>query len=141
MSRQALVLDANILIRAVLGQKVFKLLNEYHGTTAFFAPDDAFSDAEKYLPQIFEKRGLDWDAGATVLRRLPTLVQCIEHDIYGEFETKARERIRDVRDWPVLATALALDSPVWTEDQDFFGSGVATWTTGTVLMYLIGVDQ
>ncbi|HSY27997.1 MAG TPA: PIN domain-containing protein [Burkholderiaceae bacterium] len=141
MSRQALVLDANILIRAVLGQKVFKLLNEYHGTTAFFAPDDAFADAEKYLPQIFEKRGLDWDVGATVLRRLPTLVQCVDHDIYSEFETKARQRIRDTRDWPVLATALALDSPVWTEDQDFFGSGVATWNTGTVLMYLIGVDR
>jgi hypothetical protein len=30
-----------------------------------------------------------------------------------------------------------LDCPIWTEDQDFFGSGVATWTTNTVLMYLI----
>ncbi len=67
MSRQALVLDANILIRAVLGKKVFTLLNEHHGTTAFFAPDDAFADAEKYLPQIFEKRGLDWGVGAAVL--------------------------------------------------------------------------
>ena len=40
MSRQALVLDANILVRAVLGQHVFKLLNQYHSTTAFFAPDE-----------------------------------------------------------------------------------------------------
>jgi len=53
MSHQALVLDANILVRAVLGQRVFKLLDQYHGTTAFFAPDDAFADAEKYLPPIF----------------------------------------------------------------------------------------
>jgi len=29
MSRQALVLDANILVRVVLGQRVFKLLNQY----------------------------------------------------------------------------------------------------------------
>jgi hypothetical protein len=60
MSRQALVLDANILVRAVLGKRVFKLLNQYHSTTVFFAPDEAFADAEKYLPQIFESRGLDW---------------------------------------------------------------------------------
>jgi predicted nucleic acid-binding protein len=40
----------------------------------------------------------------------------------------------------VLATALALDCPVWTEDQDFFGSSVATWTTSTVTMYLIGAE-
>lgn len=140
MSRQALVLDANILIRAVLGQRVFALLNQYHGTTTFFAPDEAFSDAKKYLPPIFETRGLDWGVGAAVLNGLPALVQCIEFDIYREFETKARHRIRDVRDWPVLATALALDCPVWTEDQDFFGSGVAIWTTNTVMMYLIGAE-
>jgi len=29
---------------------------------------------------------------------------------------------------------------LWTEDQDFFGSGVATWTTSTVTMYLIGAE-
>ena len=57
MSRQALVLDANILVRAVLGQRVFKLLNQYYDTTAFFAPDEAFADAEKYLPPIFAARG------------------------------------------------------------------------------------
>jgi hypothetical protein len=79
MSRQALVLDANILIRAVLGQQVFKLLNQYCSSTSFYAPDEAFTDAEKYLPPIFEARGLD-----------------------------------------------------------FFGSGIATWTTNTVEMYLIG---
>ena len=136
MSRQVLVLDANILIRAVLGQKVYKLLDHYHDTTSFYAPDDAFSDAGIYLPQIFDKRGIDWAVGEAVLSRLPNLVQCIERDIYSEFEVQARQRIRDERDWPVLATALALDSPVWTEDQDFFGSGVATWTTDTVSMYL-----
>lgn len=140
MSHQALVLDANILVRAVLGQRVFKLLNQYHGTTAFFAPDEAFADAEKYLPPIFNARGLDWGVGAAVLGRLPTLVQRIELEVYCEFEAKARKRIRDVRDWPVLATALALGCPVWTEDQDFFGSGVATWTTNTVAMYLIGAE-
>ena len=102
MSRRALVLDANILVRAVLGQRVFKLLNQYYGTTAFFAPDEAFADAEKYLPPIFAARGLDWGAGAAVLSRLPTLVQCIEFDVYSEFEINARQRIRDARDWPVL---------------------------------------
>jgi predicted nucleic acid-binding protein len=138
MIKQSIVLDANILIRAVLGTKVFDLLNKYYVTTAFFAPDEAFDDAEKYLPQIFEKRGINWDIGASVLQKIPTLVQRIEFDVYCEFESKARQRIRDVRDWSVLATTLTLDCPVWTEDQDFFGSGVATWTTNTVSMYLMG---
>jgi predicted nucleic acid-binding protein len=79
---------------------------------------------------------LDWVVGAEILQQLPTLVQCIDFDTYCDFEAVARKRIRDVFDWPVLATALTLDCPVWTEDQDFFGSGVATWTTATVAMYL-----
>jgi hypothetical protein len=64
---------------------------------------------------------------SAVLSRLPTLVQCIEYDVYCEFEANARQRIRNVRDWPVLATALALDCPVWTEDQD---SSEAEWPHG-----------
>jgi len=36
----------------------------------------------------------------------------------------------------VIAAALLLDAPVWTEDQDFFGSGTATWTTSNVDLYL-----
>ena len=59
-------------------------------------------------------------------------------DIYGEFETKARERLagRDPEDWPILASALALGCAIWTEDTDFFGCGVATWTSDRVLMFL-----
>jgi hypothetical protein len=28
----------------------------------------------------------------------------------------------DSEDWPVLACALILDCPIWTEDRDFFGT-------------------
>jgi predicted nucleic acid-binding protein len=44
--------------------------------------------------------------------------------------------MRDPNDWPVVATALLLNFPVWTEDQDFFGGGVATWTTDRVELHL-----
>src|SRR5579859_4782284 len=115
MIRQALVLDANILIRAVLGRKVLDLLNRYQDTTAFFAPDEAFADARKYLPSIFTRRGIDWNFGAAVLDLLPALVQAVDADTYRAFEIEARGRIRDERDWPVLATALAFNCPVWTE--------------------------
>ncbi len=39
---------------------------------------------------------------------------------------------------PAVAAALQFDCPVWTEDQDVFGSGVATWTTATVEIVLCG---
>jgi len=34
------------------------------------------------------------------------------------------------------AVALLLGLPIWTEDQDFFGSGIATWTTDRVELFL-----
>jgi predicted nucleic acid-binding protein len=65
-------------------------------------------------------------------------MEVIGSDVYGKFEAEARERLRqrDPEDWPILASALALGCPVWTEDTDFFGCGVATWTSSTVLTFL-----
>jgi len=59
-------------------------------------------------------------------------------ELYGRFESDARERLGqgDHSDWPVLAAALALHCPIWTEDRDFFGVGVATWTSDRVEIYL-----
>jgi PIN domain len=45
MSNKALVLDANILIRAVLGTRVRNLLIENAGAIKFFAPDSAYVEA------------------------------------------------------------------------------------------------
>lgn len=43
-----------------------------------------------------------------------------------------------IRKYAVLVelAALALGCPIWTADQDFFGCGVATWTTDRVELYL-----
>ncbi|WP_446057543.1 PIN domain-containing protein [Acidithiobacillus ferriphilus] len=53
-----------------------------------------------------------------------------------EIAAKARIARRDERDWPAVAASLLLDCPIWTEDRDFFGAGVATWTTETISIYL-----
>lgn len=73
-----------------------------------------------------------------MLAELSVLIGCIDAEIYGIFETAARRRLqkRDEEDWPVLATALALECPIWTEDADFFGAGLATWTTDRVELLL-----
>jgi len=94
-------LDANILIRAVLGKRVRELLVAY---------------------------------GAAI-------VMAIGFDAYSAAEETARKRLahRDPDDWPVLATALIFECPIWTEDMDFFGAGVATWTTDRLAMFVENV--
>lgn len=139
MSERALVVDANILIRAVLGTRVRTLILENAASVKFFAPDVAYADARKYLPALLEKRGVHSAAALQVLDALAPVVQCMDLDIYAGWKPQALQRIasRDVDDWPILACAMALGCPVWTEDSDFFGAGIATWTTDRVSLYFV----
>jgi len=140
MSNRAIVLDANILIRAVLGKRVRELILENAATVKFFSPDVAYADARKYLPALLEKRGVQSAAAMAVLDILESIVQPLEFDLYADLQQQALQRIamRDADDWPVLACAMTIDCPVWTEDADFFGTGVATWTSDRVALYLAG---
>ena len=133
-----LVLDANILVRAVLGKRARSILERYAARARFYAPDMAFADAREHLPGILAKRGIDAAPALAVLEALRTIVECLDAEMYAPFERIARQRIesRDEEDWPVLAAALALDCAIWTEDADFFGTGVATWTTDRVELLL-----
>jgi predicted nucleic acid-binding protein len=138
MSNKAIILDANILIRAVLGKRVRELVMAHARDVSFFAPDVAYADARKYLPALLEKRGISPGPAMTVLDSLVPIVQIIDGEIYAEAKTQALQRIgsRDADDWPVLACAMLVGCPVWTEDADFFGTGVATWTTDRIELYL-----
>lgn len=140
MSNKAIVLDANILIRAVLGKRVRELIVAHAASVKFFAPDVAYADARKYLPALLEKRGVESKAAMTVLDRLENVVQLIDRELYAGVQQQALQRIavRDADDWPVLACAMTIGCPVWTEDADFFGTGVPTWTTDRVELYLRG---
>ena len=138
MSNAAIVLDANILIRAVLGQRVRELILAHAATVKFFAPDVAYADARKYLPALLQKRGVDVIPALQVLDTLERIVHSMDMEVYGGLQQQALRRIemRDADDWPVLACAMVLDCPIWTEDADFFGTGVATWTTDRVSLFL-----
>ena len=138
MPSKALVVDANILVRAALGRRVREVIETYAGKVSFFVPEVAYADAEEHLPELVVKRGGDPGKALTFLRSLRGLVELIGCEVYGDFERDARERLgeRDPEDWPILAAALAIGCPIWTEDTDFFGCGVPTWTTSRVAMYL-----
>ena len=140
MGDRAIVLDANILIRAVLGRRVRELIVDSADKVQFFSPDVAYADARKYLPELLEKRGVNSESAMDVLDALESLVWPLQLGVYEGFKTQALQRIamRDADDWPVLACAMTIGCPVWTEDADFFGTGVATWTSDRVELYFAG---
>ena len=144
MTSRTIVLDANVLMRAVLGRKVDRLLQAYAAQVTFLAPEVAFDDVREHLATVLHKRG-ELNALEPALEKLTALrlaVRAVDPAEYEAMKPSAMARIgpRDPDDWPVLACALALNCPIWTEDRDFFGTGVATWTTALVEQYLSEPD-
>src|ERR1700728_222857 len=92
---EMIVLDANILIRAVLGKRVWRLLEFYSARgIRFYAPEVAYGDAERYLPVLLNKRGKAAIEVHTALAYLQSLIEPIGQEVYGLFEDEARQRIR-----------------------------------------------
>lgn len=135
-----LVLDANVLISAALGRRVYPLLRSYRKSIEFCAPDVSFESARDYVPKVLRHRGRDLGPGLRTLDKSALLVRRVELSVYRWFEPLARELMapRDLDDWPIAAAALMLKAPIWTEDQDFFGCGIATWTSDRIAIYLEG---
>ena len=135
---KSIVIDANILIRAVLGKKVRDTIENFAPTTQFFTQDLCYDDAVKYLPILFAKRNLPSEDALDVLASLTCLIQIVDNGLYSLYEAEAKQRIavRDINDWSIVAVSLMLDCPIWTEDKDFFGTGVATWTSDRIHLYL-----
>ncbi len=149
MTPRTIVLDANVLgydmTRAVLGRRVDRLLSRFASEVTFVAPQVAFDDVREHLAAVLSKRG-EARALQPALDKLDTLrlaVRVVDPAEYEGMKSAALARIgrRDPDDWPILACALALNCPIWTEDTDFFGTGVATWTTALVELYFAAPEQ
>ena len=61
MPSKALVVDANILVRPVLGRCVREVIETYAGQVSFFVPEVAYAEAEEHVPALVIKRGGDPD--------------------------------------------------------------------------------
>ena len=137
-STRALVLDANIMLRGVFGKRVRGLIETYADDVSLFTPQSCVDEVRKYIPPLCAKRGWRTEIAEETLEALFAGIEIIENGFLAELENEAKRRIaaRDPDDWPVLALAMAINAPVWTEDPDFFGAGVATWNGRNVVISL-----
>lgn len=136
-----IVLDANILLRAVLGIRTFSLIAEHRDNVLFMTPETCYYEVAFHIPNIARKRHISpvqEQEALDILGDLKQLVTEIDQSIYEDFKQDALNRIgdRDKKDWSIVALALAFNCPIWTEDQDFFGLGIATWRTKNIPIFL-----
>ena len=95
---KSLVVDANILVRAVLGRRVMSLLENHADQVDFLTPEVAYEEVSRHLPEILTRRGMPPDVirqlvEQEALPRLPKLVAPVSQDVYADFEPEERHRL------------------------------------------------
>jgi predicted nucleic acid-binding protein len=138
-----LVVDTSVLVGELLRASGRTRLGDER--LELFLPEQMWGETRIELPRriaaFIRRRGLDPNLGdelaAACLAAIEANIVVLDEGIYAALEQEARARsLRDPRDWPVVASALALTAGIWTNDNDFLGTGVATWTTDTLQRWL-----
>lgn len=134
-----LVVDANILVSELLRVKGRALLADERLElfVAARAWEEAQHELRKRTAMIAERGHLPEALAADVLAAGVALAEkratVLGEAEYGRFKNEALARLpNDPDDWPTVALALALEADIWTQDKDFLGCGVATWTSTTL---------
>ena len=126
-----LFVDANILVRFTVGRAP-EQADDLRARGVQLATTDAQAhEAERVLQHVF---GLTADHAAEEMRDTLAGMQLYRAPTYRGQEAAARARIhyKNTKDWPILAAAISHKAAIWTDDRDFFGTGVATWTTRNI---------
>jgi predicted nucleic acid-binding protein len=138
-----LVLDASVLVADLL--RASGRLRPANERLELFLAEHTAGEVAHELPRRIAafavRRGLDpvlSERLASDCRvAIDTNVDLVPEAAYAPLEEEARWRsARDPNDWPVVAAALAVGGGIWTNDNDFLGTGIATWTTETITAWL-----
>lgn len=130
-----LAVDANAILSAAIGGQAIRVFLAQPAPD-FLITSEVFQEVREYLPRLAEKKRLNAEEMLAIVTLLP-LRECAR-DVYAESIPQAERLIgdRDPDDVETLALALALKVPLWTNDRDFNGLGVTTYTTAALLALL-----
>ena len=138
-----LVVDASVLVAELLRESGRLRLADRR--LDLFIAEHALNEVHHELPKRAKKFGERHDRSHTEMLQLideafETIrvnVTALDEAVYAPAEEEARWRSeRDPNDWPTVAAALCIESGIWTNDGDFLGTGLATWSTATIRMWL-----
>jgi predicted nucleic acid-binding protein len=124
-----IIVDANILVSTVAGKHTRRVVRDV--VTRGINLGAPIAQAEEAAHVLEAKIGFEAADARRLLGDVLQAIQPLEAAAYANLENTARARLhsRAQSDWPVVAAALALDAAIWSNDRDFFGVGIAVWST------------
>ena len=138
-----LVVDTSVLVGELLRVKGRQRLED--DRLELFLPDQMWIETTVELPRRIAafararrlEPGIVEELTSICLGTVRANITVIDKAVYAaaEDESLARSQ-RDPDDWPAVACALMLSAGIWTNDNDYLGTGVPTWTTETLQIWL-----
>lgn len=130
-----LAADANVLLAAVIGGRAALVLN-HPQVEEVFTTEHTFGEVEEYALVLARKKRLPSDILLLAVAALPLTL--ISRPDYAKSMTEAVKRIghRDPDDVELLALALQLRVPIWSNDRDFEELDIDLFTTERLLREL-----
>ena len=134
-----LVADANVLLAAVLGCRAGLVLT-HSDVEEVFTTAVTYAEVQEYGVVLSRSKKLSQDALLLAMAALP--VTLVERAVYASSLARAHKLIskRDPDDVEILALALHLKLPLWSNDNDFEGTGLE-WYTTAELLHRLGISQ
>lgn len=131
---EKLAVDANPILSAGIGGSALK--GFWDSRLSLHTTAHTLREVLKYAPKLARKADIPLQEVLASLYLLPLTVH--GRAFYQSKLPKAHKLIgeRDPDDVDLLALALKLDIPIWTNDRDFEKTGVATYTTAQLLSLL-----
>jgi len=134
MPLRKLAADANVILSAVVGKAALRIFlkEDVEIITTQFNVDEV----REYLSVIAEKYEFSEEILESQLKLLPLSVYPLH--FYEDFIQKASQKLsgRDEDDIELLALAIKLKIPVWSNDNDFKNLGIEVYTTAKLLKIL-----
>ena len=127
--------DGNVLLSALIGGQAMRVLR-HQAIEEVLTTGATLAEVQEYAGQLARKRRLDVDVVLLAAATLP--VTTVPRTVYASSLAEARKRIgrRDPDDVELLALAIQLQLPVWSNDNDFENTGVVWYTTASLLAAL-----
>ena len=121
MQLNALVIDANILISALLKDSFTRKILLGFRKPKLFAPEFIIEELSVYLPEFAKRLKVRETELKISLEQLliESKLRVVSRQVYSEFMEKSVAISTDAKDAQYFALAMKLVCPIWSQDLDF----------------------
>lgn len=133
---ETLVVDANIILSAVLGFRARPLVEQVGGRRALIISPGASSEVRHVLSRIAPDTPVLIEIASEILDAIEVVEEVRYNDGLGAAARSLRRAVGSrngsVNDAHVLALAWTYDADIWSHDRDFAGTGWPSWSSANL---------